>query len=54
MVGGGLAMCHALGILMVGSICRGGGVGGASGEGCCRELLEEGGYMWCGRCVGEY
>ena len=25
MVGGGLAMCHALGILMVGSICRGGG-----------------------------
>ena len=31
-----------------------GGIGGASGEKCCSKLLEEGGYLWCGGCVGEY
>ena len=38
------------------SICMGGCgvVGGASGEECCKEFLEEDGYLWCGGCVGEY
>ena len=30
-----------------------GGVGGASRELCCRELLEEGGCLWCGGCLEE-
>ena len=35
-------------------VCLGGGcgdLGGACGKECCRELLEEGGYLWCGGCV---
>lgn len=31
-----------------------GGVGGATGEERCRELLEEVGYLWCGGCMGDY
>ena len=47
--GGGWAMCHALGILMHVLFVWGGcgEVGGASGEECCKQLLEEGGYLWC-------
>ena len=52
----GWAMCHALGILVYVLFVHGGcgGVGGATGEERCRELLEEGGYLWCGGCVGVY
>ena len=38
-------------------ICIRGGcgwVGDASGDDCYKELLEEGGYLWCGKCVGKY
>ena len=31
-----------------------GGIGGASEEECCRELLKEGGYLGCSGCVEEY
>ena len=47
-------MCHALGILMYVLLYGGGVVGcGASGEECCRELLEEGGCLWYDECVRE-
>ena len=51
--GGGWVVCHTLENFDVCSICVGcGGVGVASGEECCKELLEEGGYLWCGGCMG--
>ena len=46
---GGLAMCHALGIVAYVLFVRGLGVvrwvGGANAKKCCRELLEEGGTL---------
>jgi hypothetical protein len=30
------------------------GVGGGRMEECCRELLEEGMYLWSGRCARDY
>ena len=44
----GVGLCACFRDFDVCSICMGsgrGGVGGASGEECCRELFEEGGYL---------